>query len=298
MKDEILRLKKEKNALILAHYYQPSEIWEIADFVGDSFDLAKKAKAADCDIIVFCGVRFMAESAKLLNPARKVLLASPDAGCPMADMVTPEKVDALRALHPNAAVVCYVNSSAAVKAKSDICVTSSNAIGIVKGLEEKEIIFIPDKNLGRKCAEACTEKQFYFIDGYCPIHDTVPAEQAKAVREAHPDAVFLVHPECQPAVSAMADFVGSTKQIIDYALKTPAKKVIVGTEREIVVWLQKLDPTREYIPLTETFVCADMKKTTLTGLKNALETEQEVITIPEALAKEASLPLERMVTKG
>ena len=189
-------------------------------------------------------------------------------------------------------------STAAVKAKSDICVTSSNAINIVQGLDEKEIIFIPDRNLGRKCAEACPDKQFYFIDGCCPIHDTVSEEQAKATRAAHPDAVFLVHPECQPAVSAMADFVGSTKQIIDYALKTPAKKVIVGTEKEIVAWLQKLDSTREYIPLTETFVCADMKKTTLATLKNALETEQEVITIPENLADAASRPLERMVAKG
>lgn len=298
MKDEILRLKKEKNALILAHYYQLPEIWEVADFVGDSFDLAKKTKAADCDIIVFCGVRFMAESAKLLNPARKVLLAASDAGCPMADMVTPDKVDALRAQHPNAAVVCYVNSTAAVKAKSDICVTSSNAINIVRSMDEKEIIFIPDQNLGRKCAEACPDKQFYFIDGCCPIHNTVTEMQAKATRAAHPDAVFLVHPECQPAVSAMADFVGSTKQIIDYALKTTAKKVIIGTEKEIVSWLQQLDPTREYIPLTETFVCADMKKTTLAELKNALETEQEAITIPDDLAKAASRPLERMVAKG
>lgn len=298
MKDEILRLKKEKNALILAHYYQLPEIWEVADFVGDSFDLAKKAKNADCDRIVFCGVRFMAESAKLLNPDRKVIFPASEAGCPMADMVTPEMVDALRKEHPNAAVVCYVNSTAAVKAKSDICCTSSNAVNIVRSLPEKEIIFVPDRNLGRKCAEACPDKTFYFIEGFCPIHDVVTFEQAKKTRDAHPDAVLAVHPECRPEVVAMADFIGSTKQIVDFALQTDAKKVIVGTEREIVSWLSIKDTTRTYIPLTETFVCENMKKTTLASLKAALETDREEITIPTELSYAASLPLERMVAKG
>mgnify|MGYP000937114160 CR=1 FL=1 len=298
MKQKILQLKKEKNALILAHYYQLPEIWDVADFVGDSFDLAKIAKEASCDIIVFCGVRFMAESAKLLNSTRKVLLAASGAGCPMADMVTPEQVDALRKRHPNAAVVCYVNSTAAVKAKSDICCTSSNALQIIRSLPNHEIIFIPDQNLGRTCAESCPEKTFYYIDGCCPIHNNIYIEDVSNVKKNYPDAVFLAHPECRPEVSALADFVGSTKQIIQYALKTSARKVIIGTEQEIVSWLRRLDSTREYIPLTNRFICADMKKTTLGGLKEALEKEQEEIFIPTELAQAASLPLEKMVAKG
>lgn len=295
VREEILRLKKEKNALILAHYYENLEIQQIADGFGDSFELAKKAKAAENPLVVFCGVRFMAESAKILNPAKKVLIPRMDAGCLMADMVTREDVLALRAAHPKAAVACYVNSSAAVKAVSDICVTSSNALKICAGLSEEEIIFVPDRNLGSYIASKLPEKRFILHSGCCPVHQAMTAANVEAARAAHPGALFCVHPECEAAVVASADFVGSTSQIIDFCIKSDAKSFIIGTEVGVVDRLAYYYPEKEYHLLAPTLVCADMKKTALADVLAVLRDETNEICLTEAEANGARACLERMV---
>ena len=262
MKDAVLKLKKEKNALILAHYYAPLEIWELADFVGDSLELSRKAAAAKEDLIVFCGVRFMAESAKLLNPTKKVLLPVADAGCPMADMITAEKLAELKKLHPEAAVVCYVNSSAAVKALSDICCTSSNAVKVVSSLEADEIIFVPDRNLGAHVAKHNPQKKFHFIDGYCPIHNACTVKDLEKAKALHPKALVACHPECGEGAPALSDYVGSTTGILDFCRKSEGKEFIIATELEIVLALQKELPEKTFYPAKEGFLCEDMKKNT------------------------------------
>ncbi len=292
---EILRLKKEKDALILAHYYQSLEIQKIADIFGDSFELSKKAKLAENRLVVFCGVRFMAESAKILNPDKKVLIPSMDAGCPMADMVTAEDVIALREKYPEAAVVCYVNSSASTKAVSDICCTSSNAIKVCRELPNKQIIFVPDKNLGAYVAGFVPEKEFILHSGYCPIHRHISPDAVTAAKTAHPNALFCVHPECEADVVALADFVGSTSQIIDYCIQSNAKEFIIGTEIGVVERLSYYYPEKQFYLLSPELVCANMKKTTLTDVLSVLrdETNEIILTPDEIDAARASL--ERMV---
>lgn len=293
---EIRRLKEEKRACILAHFYQRPEVQEIADAVGDSFALAQKAQQVDCERIVLCGVRFMAESAKILNPDKKVYLPNPDAGCPMADMVTPEDVRALRERYPEAAVVCYVNSSTAVKAVSDVCCTSSSAERIVRALPQKQIIFVPDRNLGSYCAKMTPDKEFILFSGFCPIHNAVTGEQAAAIRAAHPDARFAVHPECRPEVLQFADYVGSTAGILKDVRSSDASEYVIGTECGVQEILQRELPDRKILSITEDFLCADMKKTTLEDVLRALSDELPEIELPEEDMRLARVSLERMIS--
>lgn len=293
--EKIQRLKKEKNAVVLAHYYQDLEVQKIADYVGDSFGLAKKAMETDRDMIVFCGVHFMAESAKILNPERKVLLPVLEAGCPMADMVTREDVLALREKYPAAAAVCYVNSSAAVKAVCDISCTSSNAVDIVASLPNRQIIFVPDENLASFVAAKLPEKEFVPFTGFCPVHHQMTAEAVLDARKKHPDALVLVHPECPAAVIAHSDFAGSTKQIIDYVLDSDRKEFIIGTERGVIDYLTDKEPNKRYYLMSQRLTCEDMKKTTLADVLAVLESENHEIHLPEEELKASRQCLARMM---
>lgn len=291
----ILALKEEKGALILAHYYVPLDVQDIADIVGDSFEMAKRAKEAKEKLIVICGVRFMGESAKLLSPDKKVLIPAVDAGCPMADMVTPEDVRRLKAVHPDAAVMCYVNSSAAVKAECDICCTSSSALRIAKALDAEEIIFVPDIHLAEYTASKLPEKKFIFHTGFCPTHHRVTEADILAARKAHPDAKVAVHPECRAEVTKLADFIGSTSEIIRFARETDAQEVLIGTEMEIAARLQRELPDKRFYSVTSAFVCPNMKKVTLQAVLNCLENEEYEITIDKDEADAARHSLDKMV---
>jgi len=267
----IAQLKEEKNAVILAHYYQTGDIIDIADMVGDSYGLSRKAKETDADMIVFCGVKFMAESAKILSPEKKVLLPVPDAGCPLADMVTSSDIERLRREYPGSAVVCYVNSTAEVKAESDICVTSANAVDVVKSLKEERVVFVPDQNLGHYVAEKVPEKEIIPFSGYCIVHHQVSVDDVKKVLDAAPDALLLVHPECTPDVVNKADFVGSTAQIIRHVQQSNHKKFIIGTEMGILHVLKKKNPDKEFYLLTPKLYCTNMKKTKRLDVLHALQ---------------------------
>jgi len=291
----ILELKKQKNALILAHYYVPLEVQDVADYVCDSYAMATKAMQAPQDLIVICGVRFMGESAKILSPHKKVLIPAIDAGCPMADMVSVEDVLRLKALHPDAAVMCYVNSSAAVKAVSDICCTSSSALRVARSIDKDEIIFVPDIHLAEYVAEKVPEKKFILHNGFCPTHHRVTENDILSAKKAHPEAAVAVHPECRKEVIRHADFVGSTAEIIDFARKTDAPEIIIGTEMEIAARLQRELPHKKIYSVTSAFVCPNMKKVTLEALLSCLENEEFEITLDEAEAAAAREALDRMV---
>ncbi|MCL2588057.1 MAG: quinolinate synthase NadA [Oscillospiraceae bacterium] len=292
---KIRELKEATGALILAHYYQTLDVQDVADVVGDSYEMAKRARDAEESTIVVCGVKFMAESAKILSPEKTVLLPAPDAGCPMADMVEPEDVLALRAKHPNAVVMCYVNSSAAVKAVSDICCTSSSAIRIAKSLDADEIIFVPDRNLGRYVAEYVPEKQFYFHPGFCPIHDRVTVAQVQKAKERYPNALVTAHPECREDVLKLADFIGSTSQIIGFARETDAEEIIIGTEIGVLELLQRELPQKKILSVSASFVCPNMKKTTLQDVYNALATGSHEIRMTPEEIQAAKQSLDRMI---
>ena len=292
---EIYELKKERNAVILAHLYQWPEVQDIADFVGDSLDLSRRAKDTRADVIVFCGVRFMAETAKILSPDKTVLLPALHAGCPMADMVTPDDVARLRKAHPDAAVVCYVNSSAEIKAVSDICCTSSNAVKVVSSLKEDEIIFVPDRNLGHYVSTFLPAKRFILFDGFCPTHNKISPADVEKVRAARPDSPILVHPECIPDVAALADFTGSTAQIIEYAVKSDRQEFVIGTEIGVLHRLQQLCPAKRFYSLHAALVCPNMKKTSLTNVHDALKNLQFRIELDDQLIRQASVSLERML---
>ena len=291
----IQELKKEKDALVLAHYYVPMEVHEVADYVCDSFAMAKYANDAKQKMIVICGVQFMGESAKILSPDKKVLIPEADAGCPMADMITPEDVLALRAKHPDAAAMCYVNSSAAVKAVSDICCTSSSALKIARSLDAKEIIFVPDINLGTYTAKMVPEKTFVLFDGNCPVHHEIREADVICAKAEHPGAKFAVHPECREEVVKHADFVGSTAEIIEYAKKTDACEIIIGTELEIARILKRDLPDKTFYNVVPEFVCEDMKKVTLESVLNCLETEEFEIKLAADEIEGAKSSLDRMV---
>ncbi len=293
--DTIRALKEEQNAVILAHLYQVPEIQDIADFVGDSLELSRKARDAKADVIVFCGVWFMAETAKILSPNRTVLLPERAAGCPMADMVTANDVLALKERHPGAAVVCYVNSSAQVKAHSDICCTSSNAVHVVKSLPEDEIIFVPDQNLGRYVARFFPNKRFYFHPGYCPTHNNITAQDVQRAREQWPNAPVLVHPECLPEVIDAADFVGSTAQIIERAIHGDEDTLIIGTESGVLHRLGQWGPGKQYVSLKSRIICPNMKKTSLLSVQSSLETMQYEMILSEEVIRKAAGCLERML---
>ena len=295
IKEKILKLKKDKNALILAHYYVPLEVQDIADHVCDSFEMAKRAAKADNELIVICGVRFMGESAKILSPDKKVLIPAVDAGCPMADMVNVDDVLRLKAEHPDAVVMCYVNSSAAVKAVSDICCTSSSALRIAKALDTDEIIFVPDMNLGNYTAEKVPDKKFFCHTGFCPTHHRITEADVLAAKKAHPDAKFAVHPECRADVLKYADFIGSTSEIIQFARETDADEILIGTEMEIASRLQRELPDKKFFSVASAFMCPNMKKVTLQSVLDCLENEQYEIDLDEDEINAAAKSLERMV---
>ena len=298
LQNKILMLKKERNALILAHYYQTREVQEVACHVCDSFEMARLAGRAEEETLVVCGVRFMAETAKILNPDKTVLLPSPGAGCAMADMVTPGDVGELRSRYPDAAVVCYVNSSAAVKAVCDVCCTSSSAVQIVRSLPESRIIFVPDRNLGAFVASKVPEKDMILFDGCCPVHDCVSENDALTAKAEHPQAKLLVHPECRKEVLRYADYIGSTAGIIEHAIGSPDTEFIIGTEIEVAGRLSSLAPEKRFFPLKSGFVCADMKKVTLHDVLNSLEHNVFEVTPGAGEIAAARKSLDRMLATG
>lgn len=293
--EEILKLKKKSGALILAHYYQRLEIQKCADFVGDSFELAKRAKEAKSDLIVFCGVRFMGESAKILNPTKKVIMPRPDAGCQMADMVTVSKLREMKNTYPKAAVVCYVNSSAEIKAESDICCTSSNAVRVCESIDADEIIFVPDKNLGAYVAAKLPHKMFHLYYGYCPVHKNITLEDAMNAKKRFPDAKLFVHPECEAEVVEIADYVGSTSGIIREAENSDAKQFIIGTEYGVVERLTEYNPDKKFWLLSPKLVCINMKMTSLINLRDCLKDQFGEIDMPEELRMKAFSALDKMM---
>lgn len=295
LKLKIAELKKQKNAVIMAHYYVDDSVQEVADYIGDSYYLSELSTHVDAAIIVLCGVEFMGESAKVLNPNKKVLIPASDADCPMAHMATVQKINEIRAQYDDVAVVCYVNSTAEIKAASDVCVTSTNALKIVKALPNKNILFIPDRNLARFIADQLPEKHFIYNDGYCPVHDSVTATDIEAAKKLHPEALVLMHPECKPEATALADFVGSTSGIIKYATQSPAKQFIIVTEIGIMHELKKSNPCKKFFTLEHKQVCYDMKKISLEKIVQALETEQPEIELEDSLADSALKPLQRML---
>ena len=295
MDKQIEKLKSDKNAVILAHYYAPEEAQRVADFVGDSFYLAKVAKKTDADIIVFCGVSFMGESAKILNPDKKVLMPDLTADCPMAHMVKPGIIDDMRNKFSDLAVVCYINSTAELKCQSDVCVTSSNAVKIVRSLPNKNIFFIPDRNLGRFVAEQVPEKNIIINDGYCPIHAAITQKQLQAVKNDHPDAEILTHPECEPEVLEISDYIGSTADIIDYAKKSDKKEFIICTEDGVNFKLTSDNPDKMFYFVSPAPCCRDMKLNTLENILSVLKKEDKVVEIDEATRLAALVPLDRML---
>ena len=298
MKEAILKLKKEKNAVILSHHYQSLAIKEISDYVGDSLEMSKIAAKLDCDMIVLCGVHFMAESAKILAPDKKVLFPNADAGCPMADMVTKDRLEMLKEQHPDAVVVTYVNSSAEVKAISDICCTSSNATKIVKSIESKEIIFVPDQNLGHYVQTMCPEKTIHLWKGFCPTHHRVTKMDVLKVKAENSDAVLYAHPECRPEVLEMADFIGSTAQIIEACKISEDAHIIIGTEKGVVDTLEKLLPHKRFTLMDTHMICKNMKKTTLADVYEVLKHETGEIFVDELVADAARSAIIKMMERS
>lgn len=291
---EIEELKRERRATILVHNYQPPEIQAIADMLGDSFDLSRRAAATDAEVIVFCGVHFMAESAAVLAPEKTVLLPRPDAGCPMADMATAPALRDLKRRHPRAAVVCYVNSSAEVKAESDVCCTSANAVRVVESVDADELLFVPDRNLALY-AQRFTSKRIVPWNGYCVVHHRLTAGEVIAAKEAHPEAVVIVHPECTPDVIDLADEVLSTSGMIRFAAEAPVREIIVGTEEGLLQRLQREFPDKEFILPSDCLLCVNMKKTGLEDVAASLRNMAPVISVPEETASRARRALERML---
>ena len=299
IQDKILRLKKEKDVCILAHSYMSEEICEIADFTGDSYALSVKAKTAPEQTVIMCGVRFMAETVKMLSPQKKVYLANPAAGCPMAEQFDREVIAEVKKMYPDYAVVAYVNTTAELKTIADVCVTSSSAVKICRAIPQKNILFIPDINLGTYVQRQVPEKNFRLLSGGCPTHAKIERSDALAAKTAHPDALFLVHPECRPEVVALADYVGSTTGIMDFAEKSQAKEFIIGTEIAIVQHLQFRCPDKKFYPLSKDLLCHNMKITTLADVLNCLEGQGgEEIVMDENLRAQAVKCIEKMIEYG
>lgn len=298
MQDEltkkVLDLKKKKSAVILAHNYQLPEVQDVADFVGDSLGLSIEASKTKAGIIVFCGVNFMAETAKILNPKKKVLMPEPKAGCPMAGMISARQLEALKKEHPKAKIVCYVNSSAEVKALSDICCTSGNAVGIVKSLGEEEVIFVPDQYLG-SWVENNLNKRLILWNGYCNIHNKILPEHVERKKKEHPKALVMAHPECTPGVLNLADKVASTSGMIKFPEVTDAAEFIVATETGILHQLQKLYPGKDFYPAYDDALCPNMKLTTLEKVLWALEDEKDEVVIDKNISEKALKTIERML---
>lgn len=295
LKTRIEELKKEKNAVILAHYYVHDEVQEVADYIGDSYYLSKIATKAVADTIVFCGVSFMGESAKILNPDKTVLMPDETADCPMAHMAEINRIEELRKEYEDLAVVCYINSTAELKCHSDVCVTSANAMKIVKNLPNKHIFFIPDENLGRYIANQVPEKHFIFNDGFCHVHAAISADQVKAAKAAHPDAEFLVHPECRPEILALADFIGSTSEIINYATNQDTREFIVGTELGVLYELKTKNPDKKFYSAGSAQCCPNMKKISLEKIIHVMETGENEVFVSDEIRNRANIPLNRML---
>lgn len=294
IQDEILKLKKEKNAVILAHYYQDKEVQDIADYVGDSLALSKIAASTNADMIVFCGVNFMAETAKILSPEKKVLLPVEEALCPMAMMITKKKLERYKEANPDRVVICYVNSYADVKALSDVCVTSSNAEKIIMSYKDRKMLYIPDKNLGTYLAD----KYNLDIDvwpGFCCIHNNLSVDDVLALKKQHPNALLLIHPESPLAVLKMADYVGSTKGILDYATASEHEEFIIGTEDGILHPLQKNNPNKKFYILSSGLRCYDMKLTKIEDVLYALQNETYEITVDPKTLEGAKKALDKMM---
>lgn len=270
IQQEILRLKKEKGVTILAHSYEAEEIQEIADYTGDSFKLSQLAAEDKNDTLIMCGVHFMAETCKILSPNKKVILSCPDAGCPMAEQISAEELVKLKKMYPDYTVVAYINTTAELKEHADVCVTSSSAVEICKKLDSENILFIPDCNLGAFVRDQLPEKNFKLIQGGCPVHAAVLEKNVLEAKEKHPNALLLVHPECQPNVCKHADYIGSTSGIVDYAKKSNAKEFIIGTEISIAEHLQYICPDKRFYPLSKHLICPNMKSTTLIDVLNCL----------------------------
>lgn len=295
IKEEIIQLKKERDAVILAHYYVRPEVQEMADYIGDSFYLSQVAQKLENSMLVFAGVSFMGESAKILNQEKTVLMPEPAADCAMAHMADPRTVRKMRDTYEDLAVVCYINSTAELKQCADVCVTSANAVKIVKELPNQNIFFIPDKNLARFVAEQVPEKHFIFNDGYCPIHEHMKVQEVRDAKAAHPEALVLVHPECPEEICRMADYVGSTSGIIKFASQSSAKEFIICTEIGVRYELEKQNPgSKFYFPQTEP-VCTDMKTITLEKIRDVLKTGNHAVQVDPQTAGRAKEPLERML---
>ncbi|RKY62766.1 MAG: quinolinate synthase [Candidatus Latescibacterota bacterium] len=294
--ERIMKLKKDRNAVILVHNYQPGEVQDIADFLGDSLELSRKAAESDADVIVFCGVRFMAETAAILCPDKTVLLPDPEAGCPLADMVTVEALRRKKAEHPEAFVVCYVNSSAEVKAESDVCCTSANAVRIVEQIDGK-VLFVPDQYLGRHVASR-TGKELILWPGFCPVHMNILPQDIEELKREHPEARVVVHPECRPEVTALADEVLSTGGMCRYAGETESQTLIVGTEVGILHRLRRENPGKTFLPASERAVCSNMKRITPEKVLHSLEDLSPRVEVPEDIRLRAKAALDAMVQVG
>lgn len=299
IQERILRLKQEKNACILAHCYQTHDILEVADYVGDSFGLAQNASKTDCSTVIMCGVRFMAEMVKILSPEKRVLLPKAEAGCPMAEQLDPEMLRQLQAAYPDYATVAYINTTAELKTLCDVCVTSSSAIKIIRNMDAEKILFIPDCNLGDYISKQVPEKQFQLIHGGCPTHVRMTRDDVLRARAAHPNALLLVHPECRPQVTEMADFVGSTTEIMHYAENSDAQEFIIGTENSIVQHLGISHPEKLFYALSKDCVCHNMKVTTIADVLHCLEgTDGEEILLEESVRLRAKKSIDEMIRLG
>jgi quinolinate synthase len=299
IQDKIIKLKKEKDICILAHSYMSEEICEVADFTGDSYALSLKAKTAPQSTVIMCGVKFMAETVKMLSPQKRVYLANPAAGCPMAEQMDREVIAEVKKMYPDYAVVAYINTTASLKTIADVCVTSSSAVKICRAIPQKNILFIPDINLGTYVKEQIPEKNFKLLSGGCPTHAKMEKADVLAAKKAHPDALFLVHPECRPEVVKYADYVGSTSGIMDFAIKSDKKEFIIGTENAIVQHLQCKCPEKLFYPLSKDLVCHNMKVTTLMDVLHCMEGRGgEEIVMDEDLRTQAVKCIDKMIEYG
>lgn len=290
----IAELKQELNAIVVAHNYQRPEVQDIADITGDSLELARKCAAIRAKMIVFCGVRFMAETAAILNPASTVLLSHYEAGCPLANMIDVEKLRQWKQEYPRAAVVAYINTTAAIKAESDICCTSANAVEVVNAVPDNEILFIPDRNLGHYVSTK-TEKKMILYPGFCYVHDRITAEQVELAKRQYPRATILVHPECRPEVINLADAVMSTSQMLRYVKQSGGEVFLIGTEEGILHPLRKQNPEKEFHVIATDLTCTDMKKTTLETVFNTMQTRSNIVTVPEQTRVRAKQAIDRML---
>jgi quinolinate synthase len=295
--EKIQELKQQRNAVILTHNYQLGEVQDIADFVGDSLGLSQQAAETDADVIVFCGVHFMAETASILSPDKVVLLPDLNSGCPMADMITADELRAEKQKYPNAAVVCYVNSSADVKAETDFCCTSANSVKVVESIDNEEILFVPDQYLGHYTSLQ-TKKTMYFWPGYCPTHARILPHHITELKQQYPQANVIVHPECRPEVVALADEALSTSGMLHYAARDDVQQLIVGTEMGLIYRLRKENPGKHFIPVSEQAICPNMKLTTLEKVLWSLEEMKPQIKVPEAIRVKAKASIDRMLAIG